>query len=129
MTKKNIALVVLMIIAACAALVYGLSFIPKRGDPGVPESKKSVVSMGPITVVKWDHRFEGEYVTRTYDEQTHMVCYERNAAPLGCATLDLGILPEAMKTGIDLPEDEAIVESHGSWREGEPDEPETVHGR
>ncbi len=129
MNKKLMGQIVVCIVIISVGLVCGMSFIPKRGDPGNPEYTKSIVKMDPITIVEWNHRFEGENVSRMYDEQTHMVCYERNGESQGCSTLDLGILPDEMKSGIDTPQDQAIIDSHHMWREGEPDEPETVHGR
>lgn len=113
---------------AVFALVFwwNMPSFPARGSAENPEFVQETYTMGPMTIVSWESRFGDGAIDRLYDEQTHVACYQRDGKPLGCTTLDMGILPEEMKTGKDIRSEyleEPIQESHHMWQEGAPDAP------
>lgn len=119
--KKEIIWILFVAVIVIGGLVLLLNKIDERGSLANPEFTQEAYTMGSISIVEWGSRFEPVTVQRVYDEQTHMVCYVLSGKPLGCSTLDMGILPETMKTGKEVPFEEPIQESHHMWQEGAPD--------
>lgn len=93
--------------AAMIALVPLTSMISgclKVNQDGEPIIQSSTETLGPITVIEWINPMNNETAARIYDEQTHMVCYERNNVALGCAPADYGVTDQELKTGAYIPD-------------------------
>lgn len=91
-------------IAVALILITHITGCMEVDSEGNPVPVTTTTTLGPATIVTWSNPKNHDKFVRSYDEQTHMVCYERNQLPLGCLPLDYSVTSEEIKSGVYIPD-------------------------